>query len=61
MRKLISRKPFKHTRLMAVATPTDHPKLFRNCYVIEVFGGSFCRILTFLFSGSRGAFGIGIS
>ena len=36
---------------MSVATPTDHPKSFRNRCVIEVFVGSFCRILTLCYRG----------
>ena len=33
---------------MAVATPTDRPKLVSNCCVVEVFGGVFALSCCFL-------------
>ena len=56
---------FNNTSWVAVVTPTDRPKSFRNHCVIEVFGGFFCVTLLsgfwiFFFFGV-GTFVIGLS
>ena len=38
---------FNHTSLVAVVTPTDHPKSVRNRCIIDVFGGVFVLSLCF--------------
>ena len=37
-----ARKPVNHTSWVAVVTPTDRPKLVRNCCLIELFCGVVC-------------------
>ena len=38
------RKPVNHTSWVAVVTPTDRPKSFRNRCLIELFYGVVCII-----------------
>ena len=53
---------FNHTSGVTAVTPTDRPKSVRNRCVIEVFGGVFMLSRCFWdFSGSVGAFVIGLS
>ena len=49
MGKMGSNKPFKHTSLMAVVTPTDRPKSLCNR---SYFGHLY--VVTLLFGGCRG-------
>ena len=53
---------FNHTRWVAIVTPTDRPKSFRNPCVIEIIGSDFVLSRCFLeLSVCVGAFVIGLS
>ena len=57
-----ARKPVNHTSWVAVATPTDRSKSFRNCCLIELFVALFMLSLCpFDISVGVGAFVIGLS
>ena len=57
-----ARKPVNHTSLVAVVTPTDHPKLVRNRWVIDLFVALLVLSLwPFDISAGVGAFVIGLS